>query len=90
MVAALLPKLYSVFHSTNQAYLVMELMSGGEIFDRIIEKVRPTAPAPPPANASFVCRMLDWNNKRGKLESDEQKSDIFRIAAWRCQPPISG
>ncbi len=37
-------KLYNVFHSANQVYLVMELMSGGELFDRIIEKVRRSAP----------------------------------------------
>jgi serine/threonine protein kinase len=32
-------KLYRVFYSANQIYLVMELMTGGELFDRIIEKV---------------------------------------------------
>ena len=36
-------KLFNVFHSVNQVYLVMELMSGGELFDRIIEKVRTSA-----------------------------------------------
>jgi serine/threonine protein kinase len=32
-------KLFDVFDSANQVYLVMELMTGGELFDRIIEKV---------------------------------------------------
>ena len=50
----------------------MELMSGGKIFDHIIEKVCPTAPALPPAKASIVCCMLDGNNKHRKLEADEQ------------------
>ena len=53
-------------------YFGMELMSGGKIFDHIIEKVCPTAPALPPAKASIVCCMLDGNNRRRKLEADEQ------------------
>jgi serine/threonine protein kinase len=32
-------KLYNVFNSSNHVYLVLEIMTGGELFDRIIEKV---------------------------------------------------
>ncbi len=32
-------KLFNVFNSSNQVYLVLEIMTGGELFDRIISKV---------------------------------------------------
>ena len=32
-------KLYDVFNSPNHVYLVLEMMTGGELFDRIIAKV---------------------------------------------------
>ncbi len=32
-------KLFNVYNSSNQVYLVLEMMSGGELFDRIISKV---------------------------------------------------
>ena len=76
--------------SCNQAYLVnfvMELMSGGELFDHIIETV-PTAPAPPPSNASFVCCMLDWNNKRRKIRgrwTENQTPSVSRPGAASLQ-----
>ena len=36
-------KLFNIFNSSNQVYLVLEMMSGGELFDRIIAKVGPFA-----------------------------------------------
>jgi serine/threonine protein kinase len=33
-------KLLDVYKSTSHIYMVLELMSGGELFDRIIAKVR--------------------------------------------------
>ena len=32
-------KLFNMYNSSNQVYLVLEMMSGGELFDRIIAKV---------------------------------------------------
>ncbi len=32
-------KLYDVFNSPNHVYLVLEMMTGGELFERIIAKV---------------------------------------------------
>jgi serine/threonine protein kinase len=32
-------KLFNIYNSANQVYLVLEMMNGGELFDRIIAKV---------------------------------------------------
>jgi len=81
-------KLKELFESPAKLYLVMELVTGGELFDRIVEKGSYSE-----KDASFVmrqiidaCRYLHENNivhrdlKPENLLLEQPKSDIVKIA----------
>lgn len=69
-------KLYEEYYNKHDCYLVMELMQGGELFDRIIEKKTFTE-----AEARDVCRCmleaLDYMHKKRVVHRDLKPENLL-------------
>ena len=52
-------KLYEVFESDNSIYLIMEECFGGELFDRILKRIKKNDLY----NEKEACKIMQWSNR---------------------------
>jgi serine/threonine protein kinase len=73
-------KLIDVFEDPGHFMLVLELCSGGELFDQIISKVRRGAPGPL-ALALVVCRCSSWTGRPPPPRAAARRPALCRAPA---------